>query len=128
MGGWGTYNNNRLVAISGIHPFKDGYRALFRGAQIELKQLDGLSKYQKQNYGFNDHLPLQIEWADNPNIYITTSPYDDNDRSGKMSRIHRSAIVLEKQGVLTYVNEEEVFYVPQVIWKLDQKRYYEIRT
>jgi len=125
---WGSYNNNRLVAISGIHPFKDGYRALFRGAQIELKQLDGLSKYQKQNYGFNDHLPLQIEWANSPNIYITTSPYDDNDRSGKMSRIHRSAIVLEKQGVLTYVNEEEVFYVPQVIWKLNQERYYEIRT
>ena len=21
---WGSYNNNRLVALSGIHPFKDG--------------------------------------------------------------------------------------------------------
>ena len=49
---WGTYNNNRLVAISGIHPFKDGYRALFRGAQIGPRGVR--FKQEEEDQGLED--------------------------------------------------------------------------
>jgi hypothetical protein len=124
---WATVIEDRIVSLSGIHPFLDGYRALFRGVQIETRPYKGLNKYQKQNYAFYDHMVKQIEWCGSDNIYITTSPVSNDDRSGKMKRIHSSAKVLEKQGVFTYIRDDEIFYVQQSIWKLNVDRYYEIR-
>ena len=49
-----TEKDNRILAISGIHPFMDGYRALYRGAQIEVRPYNKLNKYQLQNYAFAD--------------------------------------------------------------------------
>jgi hypothetical protein len=124
---WATVKDNKIISLSGIHPFLDGYRALFRGVQIETRPYKGLNRYQKQNYAFYDHMVKQIEWSKSNNIYITTSPVSVDDRSGKMSRIHNSAKVLEKQGVFEYIKDDEVFYVQQSIWKLNIGRYYEIR-
>ena len=84
-------------------------------------------KYQLQNYAFADHLYEQIKWANSEKIYVTTSPYSDDDRSGKMSRIHKSAKVLAKQGVFKYLYDKEVFHVEQSIWRVNIERYNEIR-
>ena len=59
----------------------DGYRTLYRGAQIEPRPYNKLNKYQLQNYAFADHLYEQIKWANSEKIYVTTSPYSDDDRS-----------------------------------------------
>jgi len=125
-----TFRNDIMVALSGVHPFKDGYRGLFRGAQTEIRQFKGMNKYQKQNYVHNDHLDLQVQWANRNSphpVYVTTSPYDDLDRSGRMNRAHRSVDILSKLGVFDYVGEEEVFYVPQAVWRLNIDKYYETR-
>lgn len=124
---WATIKNNQIVAMSGVHKFMDGYRALFRGAQIQTRPFHALNKYQLQNYAFVFHLDKQIQWASGSPVYITTSIHDSKDRSGKMSRIHRSALLLEKQGVFEFVKTEEIYYVEQAIWKIDVKKYYEIR-
>jgi hypothetical protein len=123
---WVTKNNmGKILAISGIHPFMDGYRALFRGAQIESRQHKTLNKYKLQDYTFSDHLYEQIQWANSNKIYVTTNVTNDN--SGKMNRVHRSAKVLEKQGVFKYMYDKEIFYVNQSIWKVNIDRYKEIR-
>lgn len=125
-----TFNQDRMVALSGVHPFKDGYRGLFRGAQTEIRQFKGMNKYQKQNYVHNDHLDLQIQWANRNGshpVYVTTSPYDTLDRSGRMNRAHRSVDILSKLGVFDYIAEEELYNVPQAIWKLNIPKYYETR-
>lgn len=133
---WGTYDSNRLIAISAIHPFLDGWRALHRGAQIQLRPFNGLNKYQKQNYGIYDHLHMQIQWSgmfkdyDNEPkpIYITTSIESADDRSGKMNRIHRSASILAAQGMFEHVLDDIIYGVNQSIWKVNVDRYYEIRN
>jgi hypothetical protein len=120
-------DSGEIVAVSGVHPFDDGYRALFRGVQIEERDFSGLTKYQLRNHCFAEHLPYAIEYAGNNPIYVTTSPYAKDDRSGTMQRIHKSAEILAKQGVFEFVEQREVFYVQQVIWILNRERYNEIK-
>lgn len=125
-GAWyGSYANNKIVSISGIHKFKDGYRALFRGAQIETRPVAGLNRYQMQSYGIYDHLPLQIDFAHGVPIYITTNI--TNDASGRMNRIHKSFRVMEQGGMVTYMGDQEIFYTQQSVWRLNVDRYFEIR-
>jgi hypothetical protein len=126
-GAWfATYKDNNIISITGVHKFKDGYRALFRGAQLETRPVAGLNRYQMQSYGMCDHLPLQIEFANGLPVYITTNI--TNDESGRMNRIHKSFSVMAKSGMLTHVGDEEVFYVQQSIWQVNVDRYFEIRS
>jgi hypothetical protein len=128
-GKWfGTVKQGKIVSMSGIHPFKDGYRALFRGAQLESRHVKGLNRYQFQSWPFYAHLPLQIEWArwqGSDKIYITTNV--TNDESGRMNRVHKSFVPLEKAGVVTHCGIEEVFYTQQSVWQLNVDRYFEVR-
>ena len=119
--------NGEIVAVSGVHPFDDGYRALFRGVQTEEREFSGLTKYQLRNHCFAEHIPYAIEHAGSAPIYVTTSPYAKDDRSGSMQRIHKSAEILAKQGVFEFVEQREVFYVQQAVWILNRDRYNEIR-
>ena len=125
-GAWyATRKQDTIISITGVHVFKDGYRALFRGAQIETRPVAGLNRYQMQSYGIYDHLPLQIDFAHGVPIYITTNI--TNDASGKMNRIHKSFRVMEQGGMVTYMGDEEIFYTLQRIWRLNVDRYFEIR-
>ena len=124
-GAWfATFENNRIISLSGIHTFKDGYRALFRGAQLYPRPI-GINKYHMQSYCFHSQLPHQIAYASTKPIYITTN--FENDASGKMIRIDRTFQLLEKTGLVDYVGTEEVFYVQQNIWRLNVDRYNAIR-
>lgn len=118
-------STDAIVSITGIHPFKDGYRALFRGAQLIPRPVRGLNKYQMQSWGIYEHLPLQINFAQGKPLYITTNI--SNDASGKMNRIHKSFSIMEKGNMVDYIGDEEVFYTQQSIWKLNTDRYFEIR-
>ena len=121
-----TYEEDSIISISGIHPFKDGYRALYRGAQLSPRPIKGLNRYQMQSWGIYDHLPLQIEFAKGKPIYITTNVNKDN--SGRMNRIHKSFTVLAKGGMIDYINDEQIFNAIQSVWKLNVDRYFEIRN
>jgi hypothetical protein len=114
--------------MSGMHPFKDGYRVLFRGAQIEQRPIKGLNRYQFQSWGMWKELPMQIEWAKwqgKDKIYITTNV--SNDASGKMNRIHRAFNALEKAGVVEYCGDEEIFFTQQSVWRVNIQKYFEVR-
>jgi len=124
---WVTTLNDNIISLSGVHPFKDGYRALYRGVQT-FQRPAGLNKYHMSSYPFAEQLPKQIEWAQiksNDNevpIYITTNI--DNDASGKMLRINRVFKILEKQKIVDFMGEESVYYTKQSVWKLNKKEYY----
>ena len=124
-GAWfATYENNKIISMSGVHPFKDGFRALFRGAQLKTRS-SGINKHHMQSYCFHSQLPYQIEFAgDNP-VYITTNVA--NDASGKMLRINKTFFLLEKQNLVEHVSCEEIFYTTQNVWKLNIKNYNQIR-
>lgn len=126
-GTWfGTIENDRIISMSGCHKFKDGYRALFRGAQIQTKPINCLNKYQMQSYCVADQLPFQIKYAEGSPIYITTNV--SNDASGRMNRIHKSFTQMEKGGMVNYIGDEEIFYTKQSVWKLNVAKYFEIRN
>lgn len=124
-GAWyATYDKDNIISISGIHPFKDGYRALFRGAQLQPRSI-GINKYHMQSYCFYDQLPLQIKFANSNPVYITTNV--ENDASGKMTRIDKTFHHLAKFGVVDHIAQEEIFYTLQNVWQLNVKRYNEVR-
>ena len=120
-----TYDNQTIVSITGIHPFKDGYRALYRGAQLWSRPMKGLNRYQMQSWGIYEHLPLHIEFANGKPLYITTNINKDN--SGRMNRIHNSFTAMEKGGMVSYQGDEQIFNAMQSVWKLNVDRYFEIR-
>jgi len=124
---WGAYRNNSIVSIAGCHPFWDGYRFLFRGAQIE-PATTSISKKHLTSIPWSIIMPEQIAWTsgvsteDTP-AYITTNI--SHDESGKMNRTHRVLQLLEKQGIVTYHSDSEIYYVMQSVWKLNVGAYYE---
>jgi len=127
---WATLLRGNIIALSGVHPFKDGYRTLFRGVQT-FQRPAGLNKYHMSSYPFAEHLPLQIEWAqvmsnetDVP-IYITTNV--DNDASGKMLRVNKIFQLLEKQKIVDFIGQEDVYYTKQNTWKVNNEEYYRHR-
>ena len=122
---YATYDNQTIVSITGIHPFKDGYRALYRGAQLWSRPMKGLNRYQMQSWGIYEHLPLHIEFANGKPLYITTNINKDN--SGRMNRIHKSFTAMEKGGMVSYQGDEQIFNAMQSVWKLNVDRYFEIR-
>lgn len=122
----GTFKDNKLIAVTGIHLFKDGFRALFRGAQLEPRPVSKLNRYQMQSWGIAEHLPLQIEYAMGAPVYITTNVA--NDASGRMNRIHKSFSVMEKHGqMVEYCGDEEIFHTQQSVWKVNVENYFNIR-
>ena len=127
-GAWyATYRaDDSIVSVSGIHPFSDGYRALFRGAQLEPRPI-GINKYHMQSHCFHSQLPLQIAFAKHyMPIYITTNV--DNDASGMMTRINRTFMLLETLGLVEHKELTKLGNTLQNVWQLDVEKYLSIRA
>lgn len=124
-GAWfATYRSQSIISVSGIHPFEDGYRALFRGAQLESRNVP-LNRYHMQSYCFHDHLPYQLQIAGSKPIYITTNV--DNDASGKMLKINKVFSLMSDIGVVTLVTTKDVFNTKQNVWLLNRDAYLKAR-
>jgi len=124
---WAVYDNDRIISIAGAHPFKDGFRFLFRGAQLESAS-QSLSKKHLTSYPWAIIMPEQIAWAsgvltEETPAYITTNV--SHDASGKMNRTHRVLQLLEKQKIVMYIKDEEIYNTLQSVWKLNVGAYYE---
>jgi hypothetical protein len=115
-----TYDNGKIVGVSGIHKFKDGYRALYRGAQLYSRP-GGLSRNHMNCWMFYYHLPMVIDLVGDSPIYITTNT--QNDASGTMLRLNKLYFILEKNGLVDHQSKEIVFDVEQNIWKLNKEKY-----
>lgn len=125
-GAWyASYKDGEIISMSGIHPFKDGYRALFRGAQLEPRSV-GLNRYHMQSHCFHGHLPYQIDLANGKPVYITTNT--DTDASGKMSMINRLFTRLAESRMVTFIGAEDVYNAVQNVWLLDVDMYTQVRS
>ena len=124
-GAWFTTSvNDKIVGLSGMHKFKDGYRALYRGAQLYSRP-GGLTRNHMNCWMFYYHLPMVIDLIGSDPIYITTNT--DNDASGSMLRLNKLYYILEKNGIVDHISNEEIFGVNQNVWKLNNERYLEVR-
>ena len=128
---YATYVDDRMVSVSGIHPWANGWRALFRGVQTESKKI-GQNRHHMQSYCFHSQLPYQIDYAsskekdlNNLFIYITTNT--EHDASGKMNRIDKTFYHLEKIDLVKNLGVSEIFSVNQNTWILNVEKYNEIR-
>lgn len=132
-GAWfATYKDNEIISLSGIHPWANGWRALFRGVQIEARPI-GLNRHHMQSYCFYSQLPLQMKFAfgntidiSNDFVYITTNT--ETDASGKMTRINKTFYHLERLGLVKNLGEHEIYNVNQNTWILNIDTYNEIRN
>lgn len=125
-GAWYTTvdNDGNIISLSGIHPFRDGYRSLFRGVQLYPRDV-GLNKYHMQSHCFYYQLPYQIEFANGSPVYITTNV--TNDASGKMTRIDKTFHHLQRVGLVDYIVQEEIFNTLQNVWELNVEKYNAVR-
>jgi hypothetical protein len=119
-----TSINNRIVAISGVHEFFDGYRALFRGAEL-FPISGGLSKNHMNSWVFYYHIPLVNNFTDKP-IYITTNI--KNDASGKMKKINKLYHRLAINEIVNHKGTANIYNVDQNIWQLNTDKYMKARN
>lgn len=119
-----TYDDKRMVGISGLHKFRDGWRALYRGCQL-YSIPGGLSKNHMNCWMFKYHLPIVIDLVGDDPIYITTNI--ENDASGYMKRLNKLYFYLAKKGIVDHIEEAEVFQVQQNVWKLNKEIYLKVR-
>ena len=121
-----TYTDDlkEIISVSGIHPFEDGFRVLFRGAQLETRPC-GLNRYHMQSYCFADQLPMQIDFADGKPIYITTNV--EHDASGRMNKVDKLFHKLADFNIVHFVEQKEVWYTKQNIWKLNVDKYNSVK-
>lgn len=124
---WAVYRNQEIVSVAGAHPFKEGYRLLFRGVQT-MPATKALSKKHLTSMPWSLIMPNQITWAsgvitqETP-AYITTNV--SHDESGKMNRTHRVLQLLKKQNIVDYCGDEEIYHTMQSIWRLNIGEYFE---
>lgn len=119
-----TYHENKIVGVSGVHPFLDGVRALFRGAQL-YSIPGGLTKTHMNCWMFKYHLPLVIKRHLNTPIFITTNT--NNDASGKMLRLNKLYHILEKKNIVKCEGEYLINGVYQNLWELNKEVYFKVR-
>ena len=119
-----TYDDKQMVGISGLHKFKDGWRALYRGCQL-YSIPGGLSKNHMNCWMFKYHLPIVIDLVQDDPIYITTNT--DNDASGFMLRLNKLYTYLEKREIVKHINQEIVRGVDQNVWLLNNAVYTKVR-
>lgn len=130
-GKWfGTFKQEKIISLSGIHPFLDGWRAMFRGAQHEGRRI-GLNRYQMTSYSLHSQLPQEIEYVENISgrgipIYVTTNI--NHDASGNAGRVHKLFVELSKLGVFDHCGDHEIFNTLQSVWKLNREKYYDVRS
>jgi hypothetical protein len=123
-GNWfATFHNTKIVGISGVHPFLNGIRALFRGCQL-YSIPGGLSKNHMNCWMFRYHLPIVINMYSNKPIYITTNT--ETDHSGKMLKLNKLYHILAKKQIVEHLGCQKVFDTEQNIWKLNIKEYCKI--
>ena len=124
---WAAYEGDRIVSMAGAHPFWDGYRFLFRGVQTKTAS-NSLSKKHLTSIPWALLMPHQIAYfsgvlTEETPAYITTNV--SHDESGKMNRTHRVLQLLERQGIVNFIADEEIYHVMQSVWRLDVGAYYE---
>lgn len=108
----GTFFDDELVSISGIHKFpeinEDAFRVMFRGATLPGKSNKFLNFEQ---------LPLKKEWAylisENPQFYVTFNV--DSKIGAKSSKMPRA---LKRLNKISYHSTIEYFNVQQEVYVL----------
>ncbi len=131
---WGIVFNGKLISVSGCHLWPDHSsntftinRCLFRSATLpEFNNVvPGLSKTHMNSLPFSIMLPYQVEWGIKKGCWdhrITTS-HGDHDASGKMKRTHRALELLEKQGIVSFFDQDILYSTPQTVWRLNLEPY-----
>ena len=107
----GTFSNNTLISISGIHPFpeinKNAFRIMFRGATLPGKSSSFLNFAQ---------VPLKKEWAliknENAEFYVTFN-LDSNigSKSSRMNKAIQRTKKFEYHSTMNYFNVDQEIYV-----------------
>lgn len=121
--------NNEIAAVAGSHSLaKDSLRCGFRGASLPRFSgiIKGLSKTHMTNLAWAPLMPeiildgLERNFG---NFYITTS-HTAHDASGKMQNTHRAMQLLAKQGILQFQGINEIYHVPQTVWKFNLSKFF----
>lgn len=124
-GSWfATFDGDRIAGVSGVHPFMDGWRALFRGCQL-YSIPGGLSKNHMNCWMFKYHLPYVIDMYWHKPIFVTTNT--ETDASGKMLKLNKLYYHLSRKGFFDHLGEHTVFKVQQNVWQLNIDYYEQVR-
>ena len=131
-----TYLDDTLIGLSGCHPLPqigpDIFRLLFRGVELpEYRNLFGIvSKTHMSSLPFYYHVPLEIEWAKSSNAkkFVVTTNWSNPDGIASMSKSHRVFQLLEKQGLVSCLEEKVILFdTEQSVWDLNLEAYFTAR-
>jgi hypothetical protein len=79
---------------------------------------------------FYYHVPLEIEWAKKANAtkFVVTTNWSNPDGIASMSKSHRVFQLLEKQGLVSCLEEKVILFdTEQSVWNLNLEKYFTAR-
>lgn len=120
---WGSMERGRVVAVSGMHPhFLDGWRMVFRGAQLEAREDVKWSPFFTHIHTWYDQASYQLEYAQsvdgkNVLVYSSTVALEENAHSPRSHNFHKNMSLAAEVGLVEYVGTKKVYGELQAIWK-----------
>lgn len=111
--------NDKYISLSGIHPFLDGYRCLFRSVQLEGIKNVGIGM-QASSYCWSKQLPMQIDFSGKKPMYITTN--FDKGTPEHMVKIDKIMKKMAVQNIVSLVETKEINGKQQRIWNLNKDK------
>jgi hypothetical protein len=108
---FGHFIDDRIVSLSGVHEFLDGYRVMFRGATlpgVSNKILNKTQAYAQMDYINNIH--------DKSIFYFTLNT--SNNTGAKSNRLRKWVHTGRGWPGSTYIRTQEVYGEDQEIWRI----------
>lgn len=105
------FKSDKIVSLSGVHEFLDGFRIMFRGATLPgttNKLLNKEQAYAQMAFIHNIH--------DKPIFYFTLNL---SDNIGAKSNRLRKWVNTGRFGMGKYIKTENIFGVDQEIWQIN---------
>mgnify|MGYP003389325679 CR=1 FL=1 len=108
---FGHFIEDKIVSLSGVHDFLDGYRVMFRGATlpgVSNKFLNVDQAHVQMNYINNIH--------DKSIFYFTLNV--SNNTGSKSNRLRKWVHTGRCWPGSAYIRTQEIYGVDQEIWKI----------
>ena len=123
-GWWGSMEEGRVVAVSGMHPhFLGGWRTSFRGCQLEGRRGVKWTPFFTHLHIWYDHKAYQLEYAQsidgkNVLVYGTTGIAEGViAHSPHVHSHHKNMFLAAEVGLVEHIGEKMVQGYLQTVWK-----------
>jgi hypothetical protein len=120
---WASMENGKIIAISGTHPhFLDGWRIMFRGAQLTSRKNIEWSPSFSHIHMWYDHALHQIDYVESNGgkdipCYCSSDSQSSSD-SSTSARYYKNFKLAAEIGIIENLGHKKIYNELQNVWRI----------